>query len=118
MGRARIQTRQSSSSIYVLDHDPMLNYNVSFSPTVTHKDIYIGLPTLKINKMKSKEDRKYLQSQIWLSGNAQLHTQVHQTPLNVILYACALEFNTTTSGRLLWELIKTTMCFINANILY
>ena len=40
MGRARIQTRQSSSSIDILDHDPILNQNVSFSPTVTHKDVY------------------------------------------------------------------------------
>ena len=50
---------------------------------------------MKINKMKSKEDRKYLQSHIWLSGNVQLYTQVCQTPLNIILYAYALEINTT-----------------------
>ena len=40
MGRARVQTWQSSSSIYILDHCPMLNYNVSLNPTVTHKYIY------------------------------------------------------------------------------
>ena len=53
--------------------------------------------------MKSKEDRKYLQPQIWLSGNAQLHTQVHQTPLNIILYACALEINTSVFKGWKWS---------------
>ena len=88
----------------------MLNYNVSFNPTVTHKGIY-WLAHFEDKQNEIQRRQEYLQSQIWLSGNAQPHTQVHQTSLKIILCACALEFNTTTSGSLVWELNKTIHVF-------